>query len=65
MIYRVTHPDPHARTTYAGNLPHTPTVRVKELSGGVDGLVYAEALRELVQLDARDTAAVATPPMWP
>lgn len=27
MIYQVTHPDPHARTTYAGNLPHAPTVK--------------------------------------
>lgn len=43
-------------------LLHAPTVRVKELSGGEDGLVYAEALRELFQLDPHETAAVSTPP---
>jgi glutamyl-tRNA reductase len=43
-------------------LLHTPTVRVKELSSGDDGLVYAEALRELFQLDPHETAAVSTPP---
>jgi len=32
-------------------LLHTPTVRVKELASGPNGVEYAEALRELFQLD--------------
>lgn len=43
-------------------LLHTPTVRVKQLAGDVDGGRYADALRELFDLDPRDTAAVSTPP---
>lgn len=47
-------------------LLHTPTVRVRELAGqgqteqGSED--YAGVLRELFDLDARDVAAVATPP---
>ena len=40
-------------------LLHAPTVRVKELAEGPDGLVYAEALRELFGLDRAAPAAVA------
>ncbi|MGQ0839287.1 glutamyl-tRNA reductase [Actinokineospora sp.] len=42
-------------------LLHTPTVRVKELASGPDGTGYAEALRELFQLDPQAPAAVSTP----
>lgn len=41
-------------------LLHAPTVRVKELS--TEGLAYAEALRELFDLDPHDIAAVSVPP---
>ncbi|MGH3878618.1 MAG: glutamyl-tRNA reductase [Actinophytocola sp.] len=40
-------------------LLHTPTVRVKELASGPGGAEYAEALRELFQLDPSLPAAVA------
>ncbi|MCG8915476.1 glutamyl-tRNA reductase [Actinokineospora sp. PR83] len=40
-------------------LLHTPTVRVKELASGPAGTGYAEALRELFQLDPQKPAAVA------
>ncbi len=43
-------------------LLHTPTVRVKELASDGSGSRYADALRELFDLDPRDTAAVSTPP---
>lgn len=47
-------------------LLHTPTVRVREMVGqglGEQGSEdYAGVLRELFDLDARDVAAVATPP---
>ena len=40
-------------------LLHTPTVRVKELTESPDGLTYADALRELFNLDgATETAPV-------
>ncbi|SDD43135.1 glutamyl-tRNA reductase [Actinokineospora iranica] len=42
-------------------LLHTPTVRVKELASGPAGTGYAEALRELFQLDPQAPAAVAAP----
>ncbi|WP_156758035.1 glutamyl-tRNA reductase [Actinokineospora pegani] len=42
-------------------LLHTPTVRVKELASGPAGTGYAEALRELFQLDPHKPAAVAAP----
>ncbi|OLR90742.1 glutamyl-tRNA reductase [Actinokineospora bangkokensis] len=42
-------------------LLHTPTVRVKELASGPAGTGYAEALRELFQLDPTKPAAVAAP----
>ncbi|CCH77822.1 Glutamyl-tRNA reductase [Nostocoides japonicum T1-X7] len=43
-------------------LLHTPTVRVKQHAAGEDGGRYAAALRDLFDLDPRDTAAVSTPP---
>lgn len=42
-------------------LLHTPTVQVKRLAEGPDGTSYAEALRELFELDPQAPAAVATP----
>ncbi|WP_084468389.1 glutamyl-tRNA reductase [Actinokineospora inagensis] len=42
-------------------LLHTPTVRVKELASGPRGTGYAEALRELFQLDPQKPASVAAP----
>jgi glutamyl-tRNA reductase len=41
-------------------LLHTPTVRVKELATGPNGVEYAEALRELFQLDPAAPAAIFT-----
>lgn len=41
-------------------LLHTPTVRVKELATGPNGAEYAEALRELFQLDPTTPAAILT-----
>ncbi|MGN6634952.1 MAG: glutamyl-tRNA reductase [Oryzihumus sp.] len=43
-------------------LLHTPTVRVKELAGEGQGGDYAQALRELFDLDPHDVAAVSVPP---
>lgn len=43
-------------------LLHTPTVRVKELASGPDGGAYAEALRELFDLDAPCTDASVVEP---
>jgi glutamyl-tRNA reductase len=43
-------------------LLHTPTVRVKELASGPNGVEYAEALRELFQLDPTAPTAIATGP---
>ncbi|MFV0463415.1 MAG: glutamyl-tRNA reductase [Nostocoides sp.] len=43
-------------------LLHTPTVRVKELAGADSGRVYAEALRELFELDPHVAASVTAPP---
>lgn len=40
-------------------LLHTPTVRVKQLAGGPGGDAYAEALRELFELDPHAVDAVA------
>lgn len=40
-------------------LLHTPTVRVKELASGPNGVEYAEALRELFQLDPASPAKIA------
>ncbi|HYQ65670.1 glutamyl-tRNA reductase [Actinophytocola sp.] len=42
-------------------LLHTPTVRVKELASGPNGVEYAEALRELFQLTPTAPAAIAAP----
>jgi glutamyl-tRNA reductase len=39
-------------------LLHMPTVRVKELAGGPDGPAYADALRELFDLDLKAVEAV-------
>lgn len=41
---------------------HTPTVRAKALAAGDHDGAYVAMLRELFDLDARDTAAVARPP---
>jgi glutamyl-tRNA reductase len=46
-------------------LLHTPTVRVKELASGPNGAEYAEALRELFQLDPTAPTAIATPATKP
>jgi glutamyl-tRNA reductase len=43
-------------------LLHTPTVRVKELAGEGQGGDYAQALRDLFDLDPHDVAAVSVPP---
>ena len=43
-------------------LLHTPTVRVKELAGAPAGASYAEALRELFDLDLSAVAAVSAAP---
>jgi glutamyl-tRNA reductase len=44
-------------------LLHTPTVRVKELAGAPPGSSYAEALRELFDLDLSAVAAVSAAPV--
>ncbi|HWH30444.1 MAG TPA: glutamyl-tRNA reductase [Mycobacteriales bacterium] len=44
-------------------LLHAPTVRVKELSDAPAGLSYADALRELFELDRTVPAAVASSPV--
>jgi glutamyl-tRNA reductase len=44
-------------------LLHTPTVRVKELAGDGQGGDYAQALRELFDLDPHDVATVSVPPV--
>lgn len=41
---------------------HTPTVRAKQLAAGDQDGSYIAMLRELFDLDARDTAAVTRPP---
>ncbi|OLF15772.1 glutamyl-tRNA reductase [Actinophytocola xanthii] len=41
-------------------LLHTPTVRVKELASGPGGAEYAEALRELFQLDPAAPSTIST-----
>ncbi len=46
-------------------LLHTPTVRVKELTGEGHGGGYAAALRELFDLDPHEVAAVSVPPETP
>jgi glutamyl-tRNA reductase len=43
-------------------LLHAPTVRIKELAGAGGGGDYAQALRELFDLDPHDVAAVSVPP---
>jgi glutamyl-tRNA reductase len=42
-------------------LLHAPTVRVKQLAEAGGGQTYADALRELFQLDPRATTAITTP----
>jgi glutamyl-tRNA reductase len=42
-------------------LLHAPTVRVKQLAKTPEGEAYADALRELFELDPQTTAAIATP----
>ena len=58
--------DPAVREEFArtvrrvvDKLLHTPTVQVKRLAEGPDGGSYAEALRELFELDPQTPAAVA------
>jgi glutamyl-tRNA reductase len=46
-----------------GALLHAPTVRVKELTDAPAGLSYADALRELFELDRAAPAAVASSPV--
>ena len=41
-------------------LLHTPTVRVKQLASSPGGTTYADALRELFELDPQTVSAVAT-----
>jgi glutamyl-tRNA reductase len=43
-------------------LLHTPTVRVKQLALGPDGDAYADALRELFDLDSGTVASVSGVP---
>ncbi len=43
-------------------LLHTPTVRIKRLSGEGDAGDYAAVLRDLFDLDPHDVAAVSVPP---
>ncbi|NHD16484.1 MULTISPECIES: glutamyl-tRNA reductase [unclassified Actinopolyspora] len=42
-------------------LLHTPTVRVKQLASAPGGSGYADALRELFELDPQTAAAIGTP----
>jgi glutamyl-tRNA reductase len=42
-------------------LLHAPTVRVKQLAKAGAGQTYADALRELFELDPRAAAAITTP----
>jgi glutamyl-tRNA reductase len=42
-------------------LLHAPTVRVKQLAKAGAGLAYADAPRELFELDPRAAAAITTP----
>lgn len=42
-------------------LLHAPTVRVKQLAVAGGGKTYADALRELFQLDPQATTAITTP----
>ncbi|WP_051114930.1 glutamyl-tRNA reductase [Actinokineospora enzanensis] len=51
----------HTVRRVVDKLLHAPTVRVKELASGPRGTGYAEALRELFQLDPHKPAAVAAP----
>ena len=44
-----------------GVCPHAPTVRVKELASTPGGDQYAQALRELFDLDAATAESVVTP----
>ncbi|HWM01761.1 MAG TPA: glutamyl-tRNA reductase, partial [Actinophytocola sp.] len=49
----------HTVRRVVDKLLHTPTVRVKELASGPGGAEYAEALRELFQLDPAAPAAIS------
>jgi glutamyl-tRNA reductase len=42
-------------------LLHAPTVRVKQLAEAGGGQAYADALRELFELDPQAAAAIAAP----
>jgi pimeloyl-ACP methyl ester carboxylesterase len=60
--------DPAVRTELAGTvrrvvgkLLHTPTVRIQQLASADGGKAYADALRDLFELDPRATAAITTP----
>ena len=54
-------PNEVARTVrrVVDKLLHTPTVRIKQLAGAPGGDAYAEALRELFELDPQTVDAVA------
>ena len=58
----ITHRDEVARTVrrVVDKLLHAPTVRVKQLASAPGGDTYAEALRELFELDPTAVDAVAT-----
>jgi glutamyl-tRNA reductase len=49
----------HTVRRVVDKLLHTPTVRVKQLAEAPGGDTYAEALRELFELDPQAPAAVA------
>jgi hypothetical protein len=44
-----------------GKLLHAPTVRVQELAKADGGATYADALRELFELDRQTPAAITAP----
>ncbi|HET9142595.1 glutamyl-tRNA reductase [Actinophytocola sp.] len=65
---RLPHLDPGVRAELTrtvrrvvDKLLHTPTVRVKELASGPAGTGYADALRELFQLDPHMPGVIVTP----
>jgi glutamyl-tRNA reductase len=55
--------DELARTVHrvVDKLLHAPTVRVKQLAEAGGGAAYADALRELFELDPQAAAAIAAP----
>jgi glutamyl-tRNA reductase len=59
--------DEFARTVrrVVDKLLHAPTVRVKQLAADAEGTDYANALRELFELDPTSPAVVASPSPQP